>query len=90
MDKEEGHHLLKSHIDEYSCRGWHSLSTLIGHLETGEVTAESGAIYQFEIEILWDNRPGGDIRVVGSIDDHSFSRTVLPLTLDDLVTKPSA
>jgi hypothetical protein len=46
-----------------------------------ERTAASGAKYQVEIQFLWDDQPGGPIRVVGSIDDGGL-RAFVPLTLD--------
>ena len=44
-----------------------------------ECTAPSGAWYQIEIQCVWDDRPGGNIRVIGSIDNGKW-RAFLPLT----------
>lgn len=47
-------------------------------ITTGEREGASGAAYQFEIEVFWDDKPGGDVRVMGSIDDGGL-RAFLPL-----------
>lgn len=39
----------------------------------------SGTAYQLEIECIWDDRPGGNIRVMASIDDGGW-RAFVPLT----------
>ena len=42
-------------------------------------SAASGAKYQVEIQFFWDNRPEGNVRVMGSIDDGGW-RAFLPLS----------
>jgi hypothetical protein len=55
-------------------------------VETFEVGAESGNVYQLEIQFCWDNVPGGAIRVLGSIDNKG-RRSLIPLT-DSFVIFP--
>jgi ribosomal protein S28E/S33 len=50
-----------------------------------ERTGPSGTVYQIEIDVLWDSRERGEIRVVGSIDDGSL-RAFVPVTAGFLVT----
>jgi hypothetical protein len=38
-----------------------------------------------EIQIQWDNNPGGDVRVMGAIDDGGW-RAFLPLSSDLIMT----
>jgi hypothetical protein len=38
-------------------------------------------MYQIEIEVFWDNQRGGNVRVMGSIDDGGW-RAFMPLTRD--------
>lgn len=45
---------------------------------TTERSASSGGKYQIEIEFFWDGNPGGDVRVMGSVDDGGW-RAFLPL-----------
>ena len=44
-----------------------------------ERSATSGAKYQVEVQFFWDNRPGGNVRVIGSIDNGGW-RAFLPLS----------
>jgi len=44
-----------------------------------ERSAATGAKYQVEIQFFWDNQPGGNVRVMGSIDDGGW-RAFLPLS----------
>jgi len=44
-----------------------------------ERAGAAGSPYQVEIQFLWDGAPGGDILVMGSIDDGGW-RAFLPLT----------
>jgi hypothetical protein len=49
--------------------------------KTEEAIGQSGNNYQIEIQAFWDDKPGGNIRVRGSIDDGGWS-SLLPLTSD--------
>jgi hypothetical protein len=44
-----------------------------------ERVAPSGTTYQMEIDVRWDARPNGNVRVIGSIDDGQW-RVFVPLT----------
>ncbi len=46
-----------------------------------------GAEYQIEVEVFWDGQQGGDIRVLGSIDDGGWS-AFRPLC-EDFIIAPS-
>lgn len=46
-----------------------------------ELTAPSGRKYQVEVQVFWDNRPGGNVRVRGAIDDGGW-RAFMPLSRD--------
>jgi hypothetical protein len=48
---------------------------------------KSGAEYQIEIQVFWDDRINGDLRVIGSIDDGKL-RAFFPLTLDFIKRVP--
>ena len=54
---------------------------------TGERTGSSGKWYQIKIQAFWDGKPGGDIRVVGSVDDGGW-RTFCPFT-ESFIKSPS-
>jgi len=59
----------------------------LGKVETEETVAASGRWYQIEIQGFWDSRPGGNLRVMGSIDEGKGWRAFKPLT-DDFIIAP--
>ncbi len=65
--------------------GWRSrpyaeLAALVDvELETRVVAGASGERYQVQVQVFWDARPGGDVRVMAAIDDGGL-RAFVPLT----------
>jgi hypothetical protein len=51
-----------------------------------EVSGVSETQYQVTIQVFWDSKPHGDLRVVGSIDDGGW-RAFLPLS-DSFIMAP--
>ena len=86
MDNAEAAALLKDHLDGYRLRSYADLVTLLGKPQVVELRGASGATYQLEVEVHWDDRPGGALRVLGSIDDGGW-RALKPLC-DDFVLAP--
>jgi hypothetical protein len=41
----------------------------------------TSAHYQLQVSVVWDRRSGGDVRVLGAIDDGRW-RAFVPLTRD--------
>ncbi len=62
-----------------------SYDQLVRRMSAGSLNVErvgpSGAKYQLEIQVHWDDRQGGNVRVSGSIDDGGW-RAFVPLTRD--------
>jgi hypothetical protein len=85
MDREEAQTLLKTKLDEYRNLSYDQLVARVGDEEFPEVTGPSGTQYQIEIQIVWDDKKGGAVRVLGSIDDGGW-RAFLPLCDSLLVT----
>jgi hypothetical protein len=56
-------------------------------LPTLVIKGESGAEYQVLIQVHWDGKRGGDIRVIGLIDDGGW-RAFVPLSAD-FITGPN-
>jgi hypothetical protein len=69
VNKDEANALLEQHLLLYRCRAYSELAALLGHPEVTQHVVASGAKYQIEVEAFWDDRPGGNIRVLGAIDD---------------------
>ena len=86
MRRIEAKWLLLRNLVGWRRRPYEDLRTLIDRGHYVEVRGRSGAEYQIEIEAVWDSQPGGDIRVLGSIDDGRW-RACCPLTHGVLIPK---
>ena len=86
MDNAEAITLLKDHSEAYRLRSYGDLVTLLGKPQVAELRGASGVTYQVEVEVHWDARPGGALRVLGSIDDGGW-RASSPLC-DDFILAP--
>ena len=80
MNEKEAASLLRAHLDQYRRRSHADLSSHLGNQGCDEVTGPSGARYQIEVDIVWDDIPGRDLRVIASIDDGRGWRSISPLT----------
>ncbi len=89
MDRSEALKLLNAKLDDYRKLSYAELAAKIGDEEVVEVTGPSGTVFQIEIQITWDGKPNGDVRVLGAIDDGGW-RAFLPLTSDLLISPDSA
>ena len=87
MDKEEAKRLLQDHLLTYRRRRYQDLVRLIGETQVAEVRGRSGVDYQIEVEVRWDQHPGGSIRVLGGIDDGRFLAAFAPVC-DDFILTP--
>jgi hypothetical protein len=86
MDKEEARPLLATEISAWRSRSYADLVGQMKEPSAFEVEGASGAKYQVEIEVFWDDKPGGNIRVICSIDDGGW-RAFSPLS-DDFIMAP--
>ena len=84
MNKEEAHQLLTLELGTYRSKSYEELSSLVGSVADFTRKGPSGAEYQLEIEVMWDNPRSeqGDLRVIASIDDGGFTTSFTPLTSD--------
>jgi len=86
MKHEEAIALLEQELARFRTE---SYADLVSRVSTGPIVFEraalSGTTYQLEIDVLWENRPGGNVLVVGSIDDGGL-RAFIPLTKDSVKT----
>jgi hypothetical protein len=88
MDKTEARQLLTAFLEELQQQSYQELQAYLSHPVCIERPGPSGAIYQIEYQAVWDSHPGGDLRLIASIDDGGFLSALLPLTLDVLVSPP--
>lgn len=89
MDREEALQLLEARLDEYRHLSYAEATAKIGSEDVVEVTGPSGTTYQIEVQLVWDGRPHGDVRVLGAVDDGGL-RAFMPLTADVLISRDLA
>ena len=85
MNRDEALAILDTHLGGYRRRPHAELAAILGNQGCDEVFAESGASYQIEVDIVWDGKPGGNLRVIGSVDDGGW-RAFSPLCRSFLIT----
>ena len=86
MDREEAIGLLNAKLDDYRQIPYAELVSKIDTNVVIEVSGPSGVEYQIEIQVMWDHKPNGDIRVLGAIDDGGL-RAFMPFC-SDLIVRP--
>ena len=88
MDKKEAQSLLEKALKLYRDKAYSILSSMVEQEpDISEVTGESGTNYQIEVQAFWDDKPFGNVRVLGCIDEGGF-RMFSPVT-DDFIKSPS-
>ena len=86
MNKQEAQSLLSECLAGYRKYTFGELQTRLGEVDTYQITGESGAQYQVEVQVFWDDKLQRNIRVIGGIDDGGW-RAFLPLT-DSFIMSP--
>jgi hypothetical protein len=70
-------------------RRYNDLVSSIGQCEHSTVPGPSGSEYQIQVEVHWNDQPGGHLRVLGAVDDGGL-RALNPITHDFLVAPEKA
>jgi len=87
MNIDEATAIVRQELTKYRSRPYIELCRLVDtRLPSLAVKGASGAEYQVMIQIHWDGRRGGDIRVIGLIDDGGW-RAFIPLS-EGFITGP--
>jgi hypothetical protein len=86
MDKTEAQSILTKELTEFAARTYNEIVTLIKRPEVKNVIGKSGANYQIDVNVFWDSKPDGNLRIMASIDDGGW-RAFVPVT-DSLIMKP--
>jgi len=86
MDKKEAQTILELFVAALKSWSYQDWQGLIGESTVVERKGPSGVTYQIEWNAFWDFHPGGDIRVMVSIDDGSLARFIAPLTTSFLIS----
>ena len=88
MDEREARNLLSEKLAEYRALSYATLASRIAarDVDCTQVVGPSGVEYQIEVQFCWDDRPSGNIRVIGAIDDGGL-RAFVPLC-DSFIMAP--
>jgi hypothetical protein len=87
MDKKEAKDILAKELELYRNRSYADLLYLLNTQDTMEVTGSSGVVYQLEFHAVWDSKKGGNLRVIGEIDDVGWRAFFFPLTDDFIIAQ---
>ncbi len=82
MNKVEARGILDRELLHFRAMSYSDLQKLMGSPQVVERSGASGVSYTIEIEVFWDSprEPGGDLRVIASIDDGRFLSALSPLS----------
>jgi hypothetical protein len=70
VDSDEARAILDAELVEFDKCSYDELRTLVGApTVTKTVDGRTGVRYQVETRVVWDAEQGGDLRVVGCVDD---------------------
>jgi hypothetical protein len=86
MNEIEAKSILAQELSRYRSRSYSELLSLVDRSETFERASPSGATYQIEIQIFFDDDSERNLRVMGAIDDGGW-RALKPLC-DDFIMAP--
>jgi len=86
-NKVEARSELKRLIAEHEQYTYDALHRLVDQRKRLEFSTATGTWYQAVIEVMWDDKPGGTIRVLVSLDDGGAS-AFHPMTDSVLVDPP--
>ncbi|MFZ3089907.1 MAG: hypothetical protein WA240_04700 [Nitrospirota bacterium] len=85
MDRKEAKTILAKELGGYRKRLYKELLYLLKTQDVREVNGPSGKTYQLEFQAVWDDCEGGNLRVIGAIDDGGL-RAFIPMTDDFIIT----
>ena len=79
MNNQEAKQVLADKLSEYRKLTYEQLVSKVDQRsDRFELTGSSGVTYELVIRMVWDDKEGEDVRVLGSIDDGGW-RSYFPL-----------
>lgn len=78
-DNVEAQPVLDQWLAKLRAVPYQELATRVDTVTTDEIARDRERSWQVEVEVLWDDKPDGNIRVMVSIDDGGL-RDFVPLT----------
>jgi hypothetical protein len=85
VDHQVAYAVIDTWLAELRHQTYQDLVGLIGHPETRQVRGEDQKAYQLEMQVFWDSKKGGAVRVMVSADDGGL-RAFMPLTSDFIMS----
>jgi hypothetical protein len=82
MDMDEARRLLERHMEGLGARSYRELEARIGQAAAEQIDLGHGRSYTIEVEVVRDGPEGGNIRVLGAIDDGRAWASISPLCSD--------
>jgi len=79
MDTVAAQKVLDQWLAKLRAVPYRELASRVDLVTTDEVARDSERSWQLEIEVLWDDEPNGNVRVVVAIDDGGL-RAFVPMT----------
>jgi hypothetical protein len=86
VNKEVARNLLQAELTRLRSVPYADWFRRLEKPQTTEVLGSDGIRYQIEVQAFWDGMSGGDIRVMGGIDDGGVS-AFIPMT-DSFIISP--
>ena len=87
MGNSEARKLIAGELESYRAKPYEELAAMVGaEPVTFEKHGENGGWYQLEVMVFWDHKRGGNVRVVGNIDDGGF-QAFCPLSHDFIMSR---
>ena len=90
MDPQEAHTVLTEQLFPYRGEGYKALQRLLAEPDIFEIQGPSGSAYRLQIEAVWDDRPGGTLRVFGLLEDGEGLGAFAPVTGEFTVASTGA
>jgi hypothetical protein len=85
MNRREALAVVDEELATYRSRTHAELQQLLDDSKSYWVRGPSGANYQIKVFAVWDGGKGGDLRVIGQVDDGGW-RAFVPLSRDFILS----
>ena len=90
MDFPEARAVLAEQLQPYRGMGYKTLQRLLAEADIFEIRGPSGASSRLQIEAVWDDRPGGNLRVFGLLENGEGLGAHAPLTEEFIIASTGA
>jgi hypothetical protein len=87
MDTVEARRVLDQWLAKLRAVSYQELAARVGSVSTDEIARDSERSWQVEVEVAWDDKADGNVRVIVTIDDGGL-RAFVPVA-GDFIKSPS-